>query len=214
VPLAIRLSALDEKTLTFEVHLAGRTVEAFRMPVLVQCLNPSIARFDRELTTVTLGLEHQRPILWTIDGSVFIVEASGSNRLMAFAAEEAVHVEGVLQCVDHFANDGTAALAAFRCEVLFVVPFAVELTLFLDEPDVDEWHSACGISTDEVIRAPGLVQRRNERTSDGRSALIADGYPGSSDGGRQRPGISSLANLHLAGPGRHLRTPGGPARGR
>src|SRR6218665_3522822 len=44
------------------VCLSYRAVETLRMPVFVQCLNPSVTRFNWELTPVTLGLEHQRPI--------------------------------------------------------------------------------------------------------------------------------------------------------
>src|SRR6218665_3686689 len=44
------------------VCLSYRAVETLRMPVFIQCLNPSVTRFNWELTPVTLGLEHQRPI--------------------------------------------------------------------------------------------------------------------------------------------------------
>lgn len=67
VPLAVGFATLDEETLTLQVYLAGRAVEALRVPVFVQGFNPAIARFDWELAAVTLRLKEGRPVSRAID---------------------------------------------------------------------------------------------------------------------------------------------------
>lgn len=104
--LAVRLSVLGEETLAFQVHLTGRAVETFRMPILRERFHPSIAGLNRELTTVALCLEQQRPIFRTIDFSIFVVEATGSNWLVTLTAQEAAHVESVLKRIYNFSDNG------------------------------------------------------------------------------------------------------------
>jgi hypothetical protein len=156
--LAVRFTVLGEETLTFEVHLTRRAVETFRVPVLVECLDPTIARFNRELTSVTLSLEHRSPVFRTVDLAILIMETSSAYRLVALTAQEATHMKGVLHGVHHFANYSTTTLSATGCKILFVIFFAVQLSLLFHESNVDQWLTAVWIGTDEMVWAPSLVQ--------------------------------------------------------
>ena len=62
-------------------------------------------------------------------------------------------------------NNGTSTLATVRSEVQLIVLLTEQLSLFLHEPTVHEWHMAVRIGTDEMIWTPGLIQCRYERTS-------------------------------------------------
>jgi hypothetical protein len=44
------------------LHVTYRAVEAFRVPVFVESLDPAIARLNGELAPIALGLEHLRPV--------------------------------------------------------------------------------------------------------------------------------------------------------
>jgi len=64
VLLAVRLSILCYKALTLQAHLTSRAVEALRVPVVLQSLNPAITWLNRELTTIALGLKHRTQSFW------------------------------------------------------------------------------------------------------------------------------------------------------
>ena len=79
--------------------------------------------------------------------------------------------------VDHpdlrtYADYSTSTSAAPWREVLFVVLLAEKLTLLLNKADVDKRHSAARVGADEMIRAPGLVQGRDERPSESQSVFL------------------------------------------
>ena len=55
------------------------TIEAFRMPVLPQSLDPAVWRFDREFTAITFGCEQFVPRFKWIHVAILDMEALGSN---------------------------------------------------------------------------------------------------------------------------------------
>jgi hypothetical protein len=143
------------------------------MPVLVECLDPAIAGFNWELTTIALSLEHGGPIFRAVDLAVLIVEATCTYWLMALTAQEATHVEGVLHCINHFPDNCTAAFSTPWCEILFIILFTIQLSLLFNKSNVNEWCMAVRIGADEMIWAPSLVKSRYEWTPDGCSTAIA-----------------------------------------
>jgi hypothetical protein len=177
---AVRLPVLGEETLTFKVHLARRAVETFRMPVLVKSFDPTISRFNGELTPVALGLKHGRPVFRAVDLPILIMKGAGANWLVTLTAQEAAHVKRVLHCVYHFSDDGAATFSTVRCEILLVIFLTEQLSLLFHKSNVDELNATVRIGADEMIRAPGLIQGGHERTPDGDSTRRADGNSHSS----------------------------------
>lgn len=88
--LAKGSSALRVETLALEIRLADSTVEALRVPVLPQSLDPSVGGFDGEVAAVALGREELVPVLSAVLIPVFNVEASSADRSLAVEADEAL----------------------------------------------------------------------------------------------------------------------------
>jgi len=61
---------LDEKALSFKVLLAQRTIEALRVVVVAQSLNPSVPCLDWKATGDALGGEQFVPIFLAVGKSV------------------------------------------------------------------------------------------------------------------------------------------------
>lgn len=173
VLLAVRLATFCKETLTLEVHLTCRAVEAFRVPVLIECLDPTVARLNGELTSITLSLEHHCPVFGTVYLAIFIVKTASAYWLVALAAEKTAHVKGVLHCIHHFSYNGTPTVAAVRSKVQLIVLLTEQLAFLLHKPTVHQWRTAVRIGTDEVVRTPGLIQRRYKWTSYSCSTCIA-----------------------------------------
>jgi len=53
--LAVGPAALRIETLSFQINSADSTIEAFRMPVLPEGLDPAVRRLDGESASVTFG---------------------------------------------------------------------------------------------------------------------------------------------------------------
>jgi hypothetical protein len=144
--LTVRFASLGKETLTFKVHLTCRAVETLRMPVLAESFDPTITRLNGKLTSIALGLKHCSPIFRTINLAVFIVKATGANRLVAVRTQEAVHVERILQCIDHFSNYSTSTFSTMWCKILFIVSFTKQLSSFFNKAAVDERHTQFGLA--------------------------------------------------------------------
>jgi len=168
--LAVRLALLGKERLSFQVTLTSGAVEAFRVPVFIESLDPPIARFNGELATKALSLEKLGPVFLAVDLALLDVEASGANGDAAADTREAVHVERVLHRVNYFPDDCVPALAAARGKILLVVFLTVQLARLLHKANVNELSAARRVAAAEVVRAERLLQRRDERTSDSHTA--------------------------------------------
>lgn len=168
------------------------------MPVLIECLHPAIAGLDGELAPEALGLEHLLPVFGAVDFAILNVEAASANRLVTLHTEEAVHVEGVFNGVNHLPNNGVSALATARGQVLLIVLLTVEVGLLLHESDAHQLHPALRVGAHEVAGAPGLLQRSDERTSDGHPTSVTDGDTAASSS-RHALGLTGTSKLHLPG---------------
>jgi len=168
--LAVRLALLGKERLSFQVTLTSGAVEAFRVPVFIESLDPPIARFNGELATKALSLEKLGPVFLAVDLALLDVEASGANGDAAADTREAVHVERVLHRVNYFPDNLLSALATGRCQVHLIIALAVELSTFLHKTHTHQITSALGVCTAEVGRAPGAVKGGNVWTPDSHTA--------------------------------------------
>lgn len=214
--LAKGATTLCVETLSFQVHTADSTVEALCVPVLPQSLNPAIGRFDGEFAAVAFGGEKFVPMRRTILITVLNVEARRSNRLLAVEATEALRMPRLSHGIDAVVFDRIAALCAFRCEIRFVVVFAEELTVFLNEAAILERTLAFRIGADERVRSKRLAQGQDKRASDLLSRHGADGDFAGEDGLLHfgAAGASERRLPRSFGDRRHLRGSGGDRRGR
>jgi hypothetical protein len=168
--LTIRLTTLCKESLAFQIHLTSRTIEAFRMPVIVKSFDPSVAGFNGELTTIALSLEHCCPVFLTVDFALFQVEGAAATCLVTVDTLEALRMEGVLQGIHTFPDNGFSTFTAAWCKVLFIISLTEELSFFLHESHPDQGYGTLGVTAREVVRAPGLVQGQDKWSSDGNSA--------------------------------------------
>jgi len=167
------------------------------VPVFIESLYPAIAGLNRELATIALSLEHLGPVFLTVDLALFNMEAARADGYTTLHAHEAVHVERVLHGVHDFPDDRIAAFSAARGQELLVVRLAVELVALLHKADVNELGAARRVRAIEVIRAPGLFQRVDERTSDSDAARVAHGDASCSAHSRHALGVTHATQLHL-----------------
>jgi len=155
--LAIRFSIFGKKSFPFQVNLTSRAVKALRVPVLVECLHPAIAGFDRKLTSSALSLEHDLPILFTIHFAVFDVEASTTDRLVTLWAQEATRAERVVQGIHALPHDFSSTFSALWSEVFLVILLTQKLASLFDEAHAEQRTFTVGVWAVETARTPRLV---------------------------------------------------------
>jgi hypothetical protein len=173
-------TALSEETLTLQILMANRALEALRVIVVVAGLYPAVTGLDRKSTAHTLSGKQLVPIFLAVWKSILQVEVSVAEWLVAIRAGEALGVELLLDGVQTIPFNPAVALGADWSQELFVAGLAVQLTALLYESDVLQWSAALGSGADEMIRAPRLTKSGHKRTSNGRSANSANGNPSSS----------------------------------
>jgi len=93
VAAAERLPRLDEELLALQVLLAQRAVEALAVVVVVEGLDPPVARLDGKAARDALGREQLVPILFAVGEPVLEVEGRVGEDLATVSAHEALRVE-------------------------------------------------------------------------------------------------------------------------
>lgn len=72
--LAEGATPLGEEALAFQVLLANRALEALRVVVVVERLNPAVSSFNREAAADTLGGEQLVPVFLAVGHAILKVE--------------------------------------------------------------------------------------------------------------------------------------------
>jgi len=93
VRLAEWLSRFHKEALTFEVFLAKRAVEALRVVVVVESLDPPVPGLDRESARDALRCEQLVPIFFTVGQSVLQIKGAVGEDLVAVGARKALRME-------------------------------------------------------------------------------------------------------------------------
>jgi len=194
--LAVGPAALRIETLSFQINSADSTIEAFRMPVLPEGLDPAVRRLDGESASVTFGGEQLFPGLFRIHFAILNVKAFASNWRLVVEANEALGMKRLAHGIHAIVLDGLATLGASGCEVFLVFGLAKELASFLDEADVLKGNS--GVGADEGVGRERLAESQDERTSD---LFASDGAYGDLAGedGLLDFGTSSSSERRLSG---------------
>jgi len=154
--LAVGPAALRIETLSFQINSADSTIEAFRMPVLPEGLDPAVRRLDGESASVTFGGKQLFPGLFRIHFAILNVKAFTSDRRLVVEANEALGMKRLAHGIHAIVLDGLATLGASGCEVFLVFGLAKELASFLDEADVLKGNS--GVGADESVGRERLAE--------------------------------------------------------
>lgn len=131
---AKRFSLFCIKSLSFQVLLTCRAIEALGVPILVQGFNPAIAWLNRELASIALSLKHGLPVFLAVSLSIFNMELSTAYWLTTVETKEALGMESIFQSIDTFPQNCGPTLATPRRKEFLVVLLAKELTAFFYEP--------------------------------------------------------------------------------
>jgi len=123
-------SALSSKeSFTLQSAVTDIASEAFRMPVSLQSLDPSVSGLDRKLTTSAFSLEQPLPIIEAVWVSILHMEGSSADWYLTFATDKALLVPGLLQssyCVTH---DREPTLGTSRSKVSLIVLLTVDFVV-------------------------------------------------------------------------------------
>lgn len=92
-----RPSALGIKRLAFQILMANGTFKALRVVIVVEGLDPSVARFDRISAAHTFGREQFVPVLLTEWLPVFQVERIVAKCALAVTARKALWMPLLVQ---------------------------------------------------------------------------------------------------------------------
>jgi len=133
VRLAERLSSFRVEALAFQVLVTFRTLKALAVVVVVEGLNPSVACFDRETTTHTLGREQFVPICLAVGQTVFKVECARSEDLAAVGTAKALWVELFTHGVQTIPLDALIALATCGGKELFIAVLTMQVALLFNK---------------------------------------------------------------------------------
>jgi len=149
-------TALRIETLSFQITSADSTIEAFRMPVLPEGLDPAVRRLDGESASVAFDGEQLVPGLGGIHIAILNVEAVSSDRGLVVEANEALGMKGLAHGIHAILQDRLATLGATGCEVFFVFFLAEKLASFFDEADVLKGDA--GVGAHESVRRERLAE--------------------------------------------------------
>lgn len=105
-------TALVVEALTFQILLAECAVEALAVVIVVQGLDPSIARFHWEAAREAFGREELVPVGFTISLALFQEERSVAEQFAAVSASKAFRMEVLTDGIQAITLDFSAAAAA------------------------------------------------------------------------------------------------------
>jgi hypothetical protein len=164
-------------TVLFAKKLSYSAVEALRVIVVVQRLDPSVAGFNGEAAREALGRKQLIPVGLTVGLALLQEERIVAEQLAAVSALEALRMELLANGVQaislrrdkqsilattstNFVShlNFSVAFAAWRRQELLEAVFAVQVALLLNEADVHEFALAVGVHAQEVSRAPCLSE--------------------------------------------------------
>jgi hypothetical protein len=147
---------LCEKTLSFKILLASRTVETLGVIILVHCLHPPISSLNGESTSVAFRCKQLIPISITVCQPIFQEEGRVTEWLVTMAALEALGVEALSDGGQTLILDPVLAPTTGRGDITFPTELTVESPLLLDKAHVNQGTGAVGRCTLEVVRTVKL----------------------------------------------------------
>jgi hypothetical protein len=136
VVLAKGTTSLSEETLSFQILLTHRAVEALAVVVVVQRFYPAITCFDRKAASKALGCEQFVPISFAVRVAVFEEEWRIAKQFSTVDAIEAFRMEVLSDGLEAIPFNLSAALGARRSQVLFKAVLTIQLSLFFYEAKV------------------------------------------------------------------------------
>jgi len=127
MPLAKRPPLLRKEALSLQVLLAGRTIEALRVIIIVEGLDPLVARLNGKTAAEAAHGEHFVPISAAVGQPVLHEKGVSVEDLTTPPTLEALNVPLLPHGLETLKLDALATPLARGGEVLFPTKLAVEL---------------------------------------------------------------------------------------